>query len=363
MNIQDKSSNFSSSERLSGAIDCDVHNAVPAAQALYPYLSDYWIDLMTDGGHPSLEPNYYPVNSPIAARPGSRLPKGPPGSDPATLIAQTLDNTGAQRVILNCLYGVQLLHNEYWAAAMASAVNDWLVADWLARDSRLSASIVVTPQNPQAAVAEIEKRAADHRFVQVLLLARSQMPLGKSFYWPIYEAAARHKLPICVHAGGGFGNPTMPVGWQYYYLEEYLAVSQGFQGQLTSLVMEGVFSKFPDLKVVFAESGFTWVPSLMWRLDKNWKGLRREVPWIDRLPSEIIKQHFRFTLQPLDEPASPKQLLQVIEQLGSDELLLFSTDYPHWQYDREGPLPAGLAPEVERNIVRANAERIYRFHA
>ena len=349
--------------RLDGAIDCDVHNAVPSVQALYPYLSEYWLDLMADSGHPGLEPNYYPVNSALAARPGSRVAKGPPGSDSAVFIKQALDETGAKRAIINCLYGVQVIHNEYWAAAMASAVNDWLAAEWLSKDPRLSASILVTPQNPVSAVAEIEKRAGDHRFVQVLLLARSQMPLGKSFYWPIYEAAARNNLPVCVHAGGGFGNPTMPVGWQYYYLEEYLAVAQGFQGQLVSLVMEGVFSKFPDLKVVFAESGFTWLPSLMWRLDKNWKGLRREVPWIDRLPSEIIKQHLRLTLQPLDEPTDPKQLLQVIDQLESDELLLFSTDYPHWQYDDEGPLPAGLPAKIEQNIIHANAERIYRFHA
>jgi predicted TIM-barrel fold metal-dependent hydrolase len=349
--------------RLALAIDCDVHNAVPSVKVLYPYLPDYWIDLMTDSGHPGLEPNYYPVNSPIAARPGARVAGGPPGSDFSVLKAQALDGAGVRRAIINCLYGVQVIHNEYWASVMASAVNDWIADEWLAKDNRLSASILVASQNPAAAVAEIEKRAGDRRFVQVLLLARSQMPLGKRFYWPIYEAAAKHKLPICVHAGGGFGNPPMPVGWQYYYLEEYLAVAQGFQSQLASLVLEGVFSKYPDLKVVFAESGFTWLPSLMWRLDKNWKGLRREVPWIDRLPSEIIKQHFRFTLQPLDEPMNPKHLLEVIEQLESEDLLLFSTDYPHWQYDEEGPLPAGLPAALERKIMHANAEGIYRFHA
>lgn len=350
--------------RLARAIDCDVHNAVPSVKALYPYLSDYWLDLMRDSGHPGLEPNYYPVNSPIAARPGSRVVQGPPGSNFAVLQSQVLDGPGSRRAILNCLYGVQQVHNEYWAIAMASAVNDWMVDEWLAKDDRFSASILVPTQNPEAAVAEIEKRANDRRFVQVLMLARSQMPLGKRYYWPIYEAAEKYGLPICVHAGGGgAGNPTMPVGWQKYYLEEYLAVSQGFQAQLASLVLEGVFCKYPKLKVVLAEAGFTWLPSVMWRLDKNWKGLRREVPWIDRLPSEIIKDSVRFTLQPLDEPLSRKHLLETIEQIGSDDVLLFSTDYPHWQYDEEGPLPAGLSPALERKITYENAQGIYRFHA
>src|SRR4051812_13929905 len=149
-----------SNGRLIGAIDCDAHNAVPSVQALYPYLSAYWTDLMTDGGHPSLEPNYYPVNCALAARPGSRLAKGPPGSDSAVFTSQVLDGTGARRAIINCLYGVQMLHNEYWATAMATAANDWLATEWLAKDARLSASILVAPQNPATAALEIEKRAA-----------------------------------------------------------------------------------------------------------------------------------------------------------------------------------------------------------
>ena len=349
--------------RFASAIDCDVHNAVPGVQALYPYLSDYWLDFMADGGHPSLEPNYYPPRSAIAARPDARLPDRLPGSDRTMLAAQTLDATGASRAILNCLYGVQILYNNYWAAAMTTALNDWIAAEWLDKESRFSASIVVTLEDPAEAVKEIERRAADPRFVQVLIPARSQMPLGRSRYWPIYEAAARHRLPVCVHAGGGVGNPPMPVGWPSYYVEEYLAVAQGFQAQLVSLVTEGVFTKFPDLKVVFAESGFTWLPALMWRLDKNWKGLRREIPWIDRLPSQIIREHLHFTIQPLDEPGELRRLAETIEQMESDQLLLFSSDYPHWQYDEEGPLPLGLSPEVEENVLRANAKRIYRFHA
>ena len=57
-------------------------------------------------------------------------------------------------------------------------------------------------------------------------------------------------------------------------------------------------------------------------------------------PSEIIHEHVRLTLQPVDAPPNPEQLLQTIEQIGSEEILLFSTDYPHWHFDeREGALP------------------------
>ena len=349
--------------RFKGAIDCDVHNAVPGPKALYPYLDDYWLDLMSDAGHPSLETSYYPPNSPLAARPGARPASGVPGSDRDLLIAQAVDGPGLGRAILNCLYGTQVLFNGYWAAAMTSALNAWIAEEWLDHDPRFSASLVVTAEEPEAAVAEIEKWAGDRRFVQVLLLARSQATLGRKRYWPIYEAAERHARPVCIHAGGGRGNPPMPVGWQQYYAEEYLAVAQGFQAQLVSLVTEGVFTKFPGLKVVFAESGFTWLPSLMWRLDKNWKGLRREIPWIDRLPSEIIRCHLRITIQPLDAPTELRKLSETIDQIGSEDMLLFSTDYPHWQFDDEGPFPLNLNASTEEKLLRTNAEGIYRFHA
>jgi predicted TIM-barrel fold metal-dependent hydrolase len=101
----------------------------------------------------------------------------------------------------------------------------------------------------------------------------------------------------------------------------------------------------------------------MWRLDKVWKGLRREIPWVKRPPSETIREHVRLTLQPLDAPSdAPDQLLEVIEQLDSDDLLLFSTDYPHWHFDTPAAaLPAGLPAPLRRKILSDNARAFYRL--
>ena len=346
-----------------GVIDCDVHNTVPSIETLFPYLSDRWRDYVVEHGVTSLEPNYYPRGAPLSARPGSEPPSGdPPGSDLGILRRQLLDPWEVQYAILNCLYGVQLIHNEDWALAMARAVNDWQIAEWLEKEPRLRASIVVPTQNPEMAAEEINRLGDHPGFVQVLLLVRSEMTLGRRHYWPIYEAAERHGLPIGIHAGGSPGNPITPVGWPSYYVEDYVSAAQAFQSQLVSLVSEGVFTKFPHLRVVLIEGGFTWLPSLLWRFDKNWKGLRREVPWVDRLPSEIIHEHVRLTLQPVDEPTNPEYLLQIIEQLGSEELLLFSTDYPHWHFDeREDALPVTLPPHLEKKIRVENARTLYGF--
>jgi hypothetical protein len=48
-----------------------------------------------------------------------------------------------------------------------------------------------------------------------------------------------------------------------------------------------------------------------------------------------------------------------MDQLGSDEMLLFATDFPHWQFDGDAMLPAGIAPDVRRKILVDNALATY----
>jgi predicted TIM-barrel fold metal-dependent hydrolase len=152
------------------------------------------------------------------------------------------------------------------------------------------------------------------------------------------------------------------VGAPSYYLEEYVGLAQAFQAQVVSLVCEGVPVRFPRLPIVLVESGVTWLPALMWRLDKNWKGLRREVPWVDRLPSELIRDSVRLTAQPLDGPEDPARLAAVLDGLGSDRMLMFSTDYPHHQFDDPAlTAPAGLSADAMARFLGGNAADTYRL--
>jgi uncharacterized protein len=76
----------------------------------------------------------------------------------------------------------------------------------------------------------------------------------------------------------------------------------------------------------------------------------------------VIRQHFRLTVQPLDEPDEPRHLLDVVDQLGADDLLLFATDYPHLQFGSgDRSIPRGLTPELRSKILSGNARRLYRF--
>jgi predicted TIM-barrel fold metal-dependent hydrolase len=97
----------------------------------------------------------------------------------------------------------------------------------------------------------------------------------------------------------------------------------------------------------------------MWRAVKTWRAMRAEVPWVDRAPAEIIRDHVRFTLQPSDAPPDPRQMEQTIEQIGSDRLLLFSTDYPHWHFNGDAALPEGLSPSLIQRMLVDNPLETY----
>jgi uncharacterized protein len=341
------------------SIDCDVHPAVPGMGALRPYLDEFWRDSIEHRGIDSLDSISYPPQAPISARPDLRNASNRAATSLAELQAQVFGCWGAGHAICNCLYGVQLVFNEDMARAFARAVNDWIAREWLDRDERLRASIVVPLQNVEYAVDEIERCAKDPRFVQVLVLAMGETPLGRRHFWPIYAAAERHGLPLGIHAGSAYRHPVTSLGWPTYYIEDYLSQSQGFQSQVASLICEGVFAKHPALKVVLIESGVTWIPAFLWRLAKLWRGLRSEIPWVERSPRDVFRDHFRLTIQPFDAPDSPDTVRRVIDHLGSDELLLFSTDYPHWQFDGNDFLPAGIPGDLARKIMVDNPRATY----
>jgi predicted TIM-barrel fold metal-dependent hydrolase len=349
------------SDFLHGAIDCDIHPAVPNTAALVPYLDEYWREHVLRRGleRENLEPSSYPPNAPINGRPDWRLPSGPPGSSLQAMQTHLLDRFRPSLAICNVIHGAQVMLSEDLSAAFCRAINNWIKAEWLDRDPRLRASIVVPPHSADLAAEEIERLAPDHRFVQVLLLAMTELPLGRRQNWPIYKAAEAHALPIGIHAGSSFRHPPSAGGWPSYYLEDYVSQSQGFAAALNSLITEGVFVKFPALKVVLIESGVTWLPASLWRLDKTWRGVRAEVPWLEQRPTETVRNQVRLTLQPFDAPPTESQLTTLLEQLGSDRMLLFSSDYPHWHFDGDDALPSGLPDELVRRICVENPLETY----
>src|SRR6185295_7444438 len=148
-----------------GAIDCDVHPALVSTRQLRPYLDDYWQEMLTVRNIDGLELNSFPPNAELFGRPDWRPKDGSkPGSDLAMMQSHVLDHFGMKYAIANCLYGAQAAFSEYIGATLCRAINDWLANEWLSKDKRLRASIVVSLSNPDTAAEEVERMAADKRF-------------------------------------------------------------------------------------------------------------------------------------------------------------------------------------------------------
>jgi len=318
---------------LQQVIDTDVHCAPVSFEALFPYMDAYWRQYVTDAGlklSPSLA-GAYPPGAPTSATAEARRSGTFPPGDAGALRDQVLGRPGLRYAILNCVTSFDVSRNPYFETALTRAVNDWLRAEWLDRDDRLRASMVIPVLDPEAAAGEIERLGGDRRFVQVLLPVRGgDVRYGNKRYHQVLAAAARHGLVIGLHAWGKVASAPSATGFVPTYLEDYLANSQAIvQGQVVSLVAEGVFERFPSLRVCLAECGFSWLPALLWRFDKDWKAVWREVPWVRDRPSQYVYRHFRATTEPAHLPRDPARLGQALEMIGAGDFLMYASDYPH----------------------------------
>lgn len=354
-------------------IDCDVHHEWSTPDELLPYLSQGWREFVTG---PRRATESIPTvgdalvsfssgqmwNNPYWGYRAETYPPdgGAPGSDYGLMCEQLLDKNRTERVVLQFESAgyVGSLTNPYFATEVARAANDWTIDAWLSRgDPRLYGAMVVATQDPLQAAAEVRRVGAHPRIAEVLLVSTGLgKPFGHPVYHPIYEAAAELALPIAIHAYGEVypGHNVAPhaSGMPSFYFEVQTLAGQGLQTHLASFVANGVFEKFPKLKLLIVEAGVAWMPSLIWRLDSSYRALRRELPWLKRFPSETIREHVRLTTQPLELAPESALLVDVLRAFGAEDMLLFSTDYPHWDTDEKdhvaGTLPSSWLPKVFR---------------
>jgi len=347
-------------------VDCDIHPTQKSPATLAPYLSERWREhARTFGGH-TRQGIAGQVTHPRMMAAGQRADAyppegGPPGSDLALMRKQHLDVNGVEVGMLVALArGGMEEQNQDFAAALSRAVNDWQIEEWVKPEPRLRAGIVIPQEDPATCVAEIERCAPDARYRQIIVSPRTSQPLGRRYYWPIFAAAEHANLPIGLHpAAASGGYPSTGSGWPTYYLQEHYSFQTGMQGVLASLIFEGVFERFPKLRVCLIEAGFTWVPALSWRMDKTWERMRKEVPHVKRPPSEYIREHFWFATQPIEEPEHPQHLADMINWVGWDKLV-FSSDYPHWDFDDPRYVfKINLTEKQRAMLFRDNAKALY----
>jgi uncharacterized protein len=352
-------------------IDCDIHHDWASPADLHPYLSEGWRDYVTrsDGAHhvPMTPTEIHPNPGGVFRDDAFPPEGGPPGSSYPLMKEQLLDPFQVERGLLTFGGGtyVAALANPYYAAEVARAANDWSLDHWLdGRDPRLYGTVLVANQLPDEGAKEI-RRVGGHPRIAAALLATNGIgkPFGHPLFHPIYEAAVEMDLPVAIHAAGeSFASMRLsPVGSGVpsLYLEHHTLVPQGLMTHLVSLIVHGVFERFPSLKILLVEAGVAWIPAVLWRFDMDYRGLRRETPWLRRHPSEYFYEHVRITTQPLELPPRREQLIELLRLIDADEILCFSSDYPHWDTDSVAHVAAYLPAEWHERVFRDNARRLF----
>jgi|SRR5579884_2531863 len=336
-------------------IDADAHENIESFEEVLPWLDEKWHRHILEYGMAKF------FDQP---KPFTKVGTGEPfegGSQHCSVELFERDLLGAcgvdVAIINNAVH--QFAPKEGWIevwTAIAHAYNDWQIEKWLNGRPRIRGSVNVMPHDPLVAAREIDRVAEHPQIVQVALPVVNTRLYGEPMYHPIFEAAERNGLVIAMHHGAATQGA---IGYGRYFLEWHTTMPQAMQCQIVSMVVNGVFDKFPDLRVVGLESGFSWMPALASRLDRQYEMFRPEVPWVKRKPSEHMREKVRLATQPMED-FTAKHLMNLMDWMGGDEWILFASDYPHYDGDMPSEtLPAGLPEDVTRKILSENAVNTY----
>jgi predicted TIM-barrel fold metal-dependent hydrolase len=261
-------------------------------------------------------------------------------------------------------YEVHAAADTDFAAAVCRAHNDYYLERYISRDKRLKGSILIPKQDPVLAAKEIDRLGDHPDIAQVIVSNGAQKPYGQRFYHPIYEACVRHDLPFTIHVsmeGIGINNPPTGAGHVSSYIEYRLARAQVMMAHIASFIFEGVFEKFPTLKVVVMEAGMLWIAPFIWRMDQERKGLRHQTPWVKERPSEYYRKHFRVTSQPVELPEKMEMFFPMMEAISAETNLMFASDYPHWDFDSPTHAFPKMPEKMRNRIFYQNAADLYKL--
>jgi len=192
-----------------------------------------------------------------------------------------------------------------------------------------------------------------------MVTAVRNQPLYQNRFMKVFAALDERALPLAFHSGPNWSDRP------FEQLNRFLgAHALGFpfyaMVQLTNIVLNGIPERFPRIRFLFMEAGQAWVPFLIARLDNEYRQRSSEAPLLQRLPSEYIREMY-FTTQPFERLDSADHMRTFIEMMAGETQLLYSSDYPHQDFDLPTQIAdlAFLSEEARRNILGGNALRLF----
>ena len=321
--------------------DCDRHAAVSDYRDLFPYMSDSWTKHFERAeflGSIVESSNHIRVSGSFGEPPVSAPP---PRDVDWTLIVPH------QGLTINGWA-------DHVAATMfAGAINRYGLDHW--SDERSSLALVISPHDPAWSAGEI-RWCAELGMFGAIALPFGPVLFGADAYDPVYEAAEEVGLPICAHFSGVEGRyaGAAPLGGGVHYsaFSRRVLLPQLAESNIASLAFEGTFERFSGLRFLFSGFGFSWLPSLLWRMDREWRTFRHDVPWVKRPPSEYVLEHVWTTTWPVREATLTGDWKRLFGQESLRSRVVFGSHDPF-----DGDAPAQIVEqlgETDGALVLAN---------
>ncbi len=242
--------------------------------------------------------------------------------------------------------------------ALSRAYNRWLVERVLSHEPRIRSMLYLPFNDPEASYKMVQEFGTAKGVNGFMVTSARHRPVHHNAYMKTYALLEEMNLPLAFHAGYNWNDQAMGM------MNKFISVHAiGFvffnMVHITNWLMNGMPERFPKLKVLWIESGLAWLPFMMQRLDNEYMMRSSEAPMLKRLPSEYMRDMF-YSSQPM-EMTDMGALETTFRMIKADTQLLYSSDYPHWDFDLPSTiydLPF-LSEEAKRNILGGNAMRVF----
>jgi predicted TIM-barrel fold metal-dependent hydrolase len=241
---------------------------------------------------------------------------------------------------------------------LGDAFNRWLIDRIIPQEPRIKALVYLPFNDPEACIRTVEEFGEREGVIGVTVTSTRFRAVHDNAYMRLYAMLQERGLPLTFHSGYHWGDESMKQCNRFISMHALSFVHYNML-HMTNWVINGLPERFPGLKTVWIESGLAWIPFLMQRLDHEYMMRTSEAPLLKRAPSEYIREMY-FSSQPL-ERSNMKLTQSTFEAINAETQLLFSSDWPHWDFDLPNTITdlPFLSEQAKRNILGLNALRLF----
>jgi uncharacterized protein len=323
------------------------------------------MDSMSRGGRSAMlnsQVGYQDLDGRITRSAMRKLERTPP--DTHRDIVMTRRWMDAMGVDYACLFPTPMLFlglhpQPEIEAALSQAYNRWLCERILSLEPRLVSMLYLPMNDPEASYRTVKEFGERKGVTGFMVTSPRYKPVHDNAYMKTYALMEEMGKPLAFHAAYSWDDRAL--GMTNRFISVHALGFMWFNMiHMTNWVINGLPERFPKLKVIWVESGLTWAYCLMQRLDHEFLMRTSDCPSLKRKPSEYMREMY-YSTQPMEVPEDLSILEATFRMLNAETQLLWSSDYPHWDFD----LPSAiydlpfLSEQAKRGILGGNAAELF----